>query len=375
MVVGNSKGVPVLRSLTRARTPGVVRAPVLTTLAAVLAIAAAVLAPRAFVAAQSHESAAQLFGQCFGFTASQLAAVDAGTSVAVVLPSSVDHEIAVAGAVFVQATAARLVSVLQDVERLESGKGFLRTKRLSNPPRLGDFAGFQWPAGDVEALRDCRPGRCSVKLGQPAFDLLAKIDWSAPDAAEHANAFGRQSSLDYVLAYRKGGNRNLAIYVDSERPQSVAREFEEMSGGVDLWPVVLTPLAKYLRGYPTAARPRQTSDFFYWSLAEFGLRPVFRINHVVVHGTGRASGPLHVVLVKQLYASHYFRTALEVRAVVGDGRPSGKGVYLVMLNMARSDGLTGVLGSLIIKPKATRGSRDGLERALAAVKRMAEARR
>ncbi len=368
------KGLPIGRSLTRSPAPAGMRRSVASTSAAVTA-AAAILALHLSAAAQSHESSAQLFGQRFGFTASQLAAVDAGTSVAVVLPSTVDHEIAIAGAVFVRATPARLVSVLQDVERLESGKGFLRTKRLSNPPRLGDFASFQWPAGDIDALRNCRPGGCSVKLGQPAFDQLARIDWSAPDAAEHANAFGRQMSLDYVLAYRKGGNRNLAVYVNSERPQSVAREFEEMSGRVDLWPDALAPVATYLRGYPTAARPRQTSDFFYWSLAEFGLRPFFRINHVVVHATGRTSGPLHVVLVKQLYASHYFRAALEVRAVVGDGRPSGKGVYLVMLNMARSDGLTGVLGSLIIKPKATGGSREALERALAAVKRMAEAGR
>ena len=79
--------------------------------------------------------------------------------------------------------------------------------------------------------------------------------------------------------------------------------------------------------------------------------------------------------MKQLYASHYFHTAFEVRAVVGDGRLPGKGVYLVMVNMARSDGLTGVLGGLLIKPKATNGSRNGLERALAAVKRRAEAGR
>jgi hypothetical protein len=45
-----------------------------------------------------------------------------------------------------------------------------------------------------------------------------------------------------------------------------------------------------------------------------------------------------------------------------------------MLNMARSDGLTGLLGGLI-KPRARNGSREGLERALAAIKRMAEARR
>jgi hypothetical protein len=197
----------------------------------------------------------------------------------------------------------------------------------------------------------------------------------APDAEARVTALTRQTSLDYVLAYRKGGNRNLAVYLDSESPQSVAREFEEMIGRVDLWPGALTPLAEYLRGYPTAARPRLTGDFFYWSLAEFGLKPVFRINHVVVHGTGRTSGLLHVVAVKQLYASHYFHAAFEVRAVVSDGRPSGKGVYLVMLNMARSDGLTGVPGGLLIKPKATNGSRTGLERALAAITRRAEAGR
>ena len=148
-----------------------------------------------------------------------------------------------------------------------------------------------------------------------------------------------------------------------------------MVGRADLWPDALTPLTKYFRDYPTASRPRLTSDFFYWSLAEFGLKPVYRLNHVVVHGTGSASGLLHVVAVKQLYASHYFHTALEVRAVVSDGRPSDKGVYLVTLNMARSDGLGGVLGGLVIKRKATNGSRGGLERALAAIKQMAEAGR
>jgi hypothetical protein len=343
--------------------------------AAVLAAASAVLALHAFAVAQSHESAAQVLGQRFGFTPDQLAAVDAGTPVAVVLPSSVDREIAVVGAVLVHATAARLVALLQDVERLESGSGFIRTRRLRDPPRLSDFAGLQLPAADVQALRDCRPGRCDVKLGRDGFDRLATIDWSARDAAARANAFARQFSLDYVLAYRKNGDRSLAVYLDSDKPQSIAREFEEMTSRVDLWPDALTPLAKHFRGYPTAPRSRQTSDFFYWSLAEFGIKPVFRINHVAVHATGRTNGVLHLVAVKQLYASHYFRTAFEVRAVVADGRPSGKGVYLVMLNMARSDGLTGVLGGLIVKPRATSGSRGGLERALAAIKRMAEAGR
>ncbi len=364
----------MFRSLTLGRTFSLVRAAVLAASAAVLVAAAAVPAQQASVGARSQGPVAQSLGQRFGFTPDQLADVDAGTGVAVVLPSSVDREIAVAGAVFVRATGVRLVSVLQDVERLESGKGFIRTKSLSNPPRLADFAGFELPPADIEALRDCAPGHCDVKLGQGAFDVLAKINWSAPDAAVHVNAFARQSALDYVVAYRKGGNKELAVYLDSDRPQFIAREFDEMISRVDLWPDVLPALATYLRGYPTSARPPMTRDFFYWSMAEFGLKPVFRINHVVVYSTGRSSGPLHVVAVKQLYASHYFHTALEVRVVVNDPRRSAKGVYLVVLNMARSDGLTGLFGG-VIKSRASNGSRDGIERALAAIKRMAEAGR
>jgi len=34
----------------------------------------------------------------------------------------------------------------------------------------------------VAALRKCRPGRCEVKLGQGAFDVLKTVDWRAPDA-------------------------------------------------------------------------------------------------------------------------------------------------------------------------------------------------
>ena len=214
----------MFRFFERLPTPGVALESVQRAGAAV-AVAVAILALGTSVAAQSHASAAQLLGQRFGFTTDQLAAVDAGTPVAVVQPASADHEIAVAGAVFVRASAGRLASLLQDVERLETGKGFIRTRKLSNPPQLGDFAGFQLPAEDVEALRGCRPGRCDVKLSQDGFDLLAKIDWSAPGVGALVNALLCRSSLDYVVAYRKGGDRKLAVYLDSEQPRSVAREF------------------------------------------------------------------------------------------------------------------------------------------------------
>ena len=307
----------------------------------------------------------------FAFTPAQVAAARRGVAVAVVLGSTVDREVAIGGAVRVQVSPDRLFALLQDVERLESGPGFLRTRRLSEPPRLEDFADLVLPPGDVADLRRCRPGACDVKLGQGAFDLLRQIDWKAPDAASRVNALARRTSLEYVEAYRKGGNSELAIYLDSDRPQFIAAEFAEMVGRARLWPDTLRPLADVLLGYPKAPRPAGMRDFFYWSLAEFGLKPVVRLNQAVCYSTGRPAGTMHAVAIKQLYASHYFHTALEIRTVVNDASTPASGTYLVVLNIARSDGLTGLFGG-VVKSKVRTASRSALERALTAIKRMAE---
>jgi hypothetical protein len=309
----------------------------------------------------------------FGMSTSQVAAVQQGRPVAVSLPGSVDREIQVGGAVHVAASADHLAALLQDVERLESGRGFLHTRRLSDPPRLADFGELQLPPDDIAALRKCRPGNCDVKLGKGAFDLLARFDWTASDVPARVNDLARSTALDYIDAYRKGGNAELAVYVDSRRPTWIATEFADLVANARLWPGLLRPLDEYLLGYPSTAAPDGTLDFFYWSIADFGLKPVVRLNHVVVFPTGRPDGLRHVVAVKQLYASHYFHTALEMRAVVADEAREGGGSTLVILNLARSDGLTGMFGGLV-KSKARSGSREGLERALAAIRKMAETR-
>ena len=306
-----------------------------------------------------------------GMTVEQVAAVRLGRPVAVALATPVEREIQVGGAVHVRATADWVADVLQDVERLESGPGFICTRRLSNPPRLEDFKDLDLPAQDVAALRRCRPGDCDVKLGTGAFDRLARFDWKAPDATARIDDLARQLSLDYIDAYRRGGNAELAVYRDSDRPQFIAAEFADMISRAGVWPDVLGPLNQYLLGYPAVPLPPGAHDFFYWSLAEFGLKPVIRLNHVVVFPTGLAAGLQYVVAVKQLYASHYFHTALEIRAVVADDGPEPTGSTIVILNMARSDGLTGLFGGLV-KSKARSGSQRGLEKALAAIKGMAE---
>jgi hypothetical protein len=314
----------------------------------------------------------QVLRSRFGMSAAQVASVRQGVPVAVALPTTVAREIQVGGAVHVNAPAARVAAVLQDVERLESGDGFLETHLISDPPRLDDFRKLALPAEDIAALRKCRPGDCDVKLGKGAFDQLARFDWNAPDVAGRINDLARRMSLEYINAYRHGGNAELAVYRDSDRPQFIAAEFSDMVSRAGLWPDLLRPLNEYLLRYPAVPDPPGARDFFYWSLADFGLKPVIRLNHVVVYPTGLPQGLQYVVAVKQLYASHYFHTALELRAVVADGAGGAAGSTIVILNMARSDGLTGLFGG-IVKSKARSGSKDGLEKALAAIKRMAEA--
>lgn len=303
--------------------------------------------------------------------ASQVAAVRRGDAVATVLPSSLDREVAVAGAIRIHAPASQLVEVVRDVERLESGPGFLRTKKLSEPPRLEDFADLDLPSEDVKALQKCRPGRCDVKLGQGAFDLLTRIDWSAPDMRAQVNALARRTSLEYVAAYRQGGNDALALYRDSDRPQFIAHEFTDMVRRTSLLPGTMPGLADYLVGYPSAPHPDRLDEFFYWSMADFGLKPVLRINHVVIYPVEDPSGARFGIATKQLYASRYFHTALELRVAVDDPERPDTGHYLLTLNVARSDGLTGLFGGLV-KSKVRSGSREGLERALRATRRLCE---
>lgn len=296
-----------------------------------------------------------------------------GQPLVVAMPGAVDREVAMAGVVRIDAPAERTIAVIEDIERFERGKGFLQTKRLSEPPALDDFSAFQVNQEDFTALRKCRPGSCDVKLGQSLFPVLAAINWSAPNVREQVNTLARRSAFDLLQAYRRGGNDELAVYADSDRPTFVAREFADLVQRTSQLPSQLPDLARFLLDYPRVQNRAAFDDFYYWSVAEFGLKPVFRLNHVVVHRVAQPSPVRYAVATKQLYANHYFHTALEVRATVDVG-PTSSSHYLVALTVVRSDGLTGMFGGLV-KSKVQSGGRDGLIAALTNTKRAVEAGR
>ena len=278
-------------------------------------------------------------------------------------------EVAVFGAVWIDAAMGRYVEALKDIEKFERGGGFKVTRRISAPPRLEDFAGLKLPREDVEDLRTCRVGSCEVKLGKQALDRFrTEIDWTAPGARDAADALMRQLAFEYATEYLDGGNERLAVYRDSSRPTFVEEEFRSMLDQMPELTVFVPDMRRYLSEYPRVTLPGSTS-ILYWQETEFGLKPTIRINHLTI----RERPDDTVAISKMLYASHYFWTGLELRVLLPD--PSRRqGFWFVTVSRSRSDGLTGLKG-LFIRPRVRSDVLIGTLTALKLTKQMLEASR
>jgi hypothetical protein len=108
----------------------------------------------------------------------------------------------------------------------------------------------------------------------------------------------------------------------------------------------------------------------YWEKVDFGMKPTIRVNHAVIYSVKAQGRDISVVAIKQLYASHYFHTALDLTVCVADPSAPG-GFYLLTLKASEQEGLTGVKGSILRKVVVGK-IRGSLERALASIKRTVE---
>jgi hypothetical protein len=281
-----------------------------------------------------------------------------GVPVTKLLDADEAEEVAVFGAVWIDAPARRYVELVEDIENFEQGRSFKVTRRISTPPRLEDFAELYLPEHDVEALRTCRVGHCKVKLGEEALQRFrTDVDWKAAEPAAAADALMRELVLEYVTGYLAGGNERLAIYRDNSRPTFVAREFSEMIDQMPELTTYMPDVRRYLLRYPDVQLPDSTS-FLYWQETEFGLKPTIRISHVTI----REGSEETIVASKMLYATHYFWTGLELRVLFSD--PSrGPGFWFVTVSRSRSDGLAGFIGRLIrrrVRSQVREGALAGL---------------
>ena len=116
-------------------------------------------------------------------------------------------------------------------------------------------------------------------------------------------------------------------------------------------------------------------DAFYWAKVDFGLRPTLRVIHVLTLQKARDGAPAFVSAEKQLYASHYFRTALALTYCLPAG-PAGPpdGFYLLRTVGSDQGGMSGFKGG-IIRKKGVGRALTILEKTLESNKQALESRR
>ncbi len=340
--------------------------------------AACLIVASAFIslAAQSESTLKHLVADQVDFSDDDLRALDDGAVVISTLDTRARQELAHIGVVYLDVPAAEFVDRFRDIEAFESGPGIPQIGRFSNLPRIEDLQGLTLPEVDLESLPHCRPGDCELKLSSDAMKRFRnEVDWRSPTAAEQANQIAREMILDLLLAYRAEGNGALGSYADSDTPMPVAEQFRGLLTNRDPLPNSVPALLTYLEHYPLGL-PAGADEFFYWTVADFGLKQTIRVNHVTIYplANGALTGETYAIAIKQLYASHYFHTTLELRFVTDRPPQSGRsGSALVSITRSRNDGMTGFKG-FFLRPIIRGRSRDAVRGYLEHVRRQVERR-
>jgi hypothetical protein len=333
-------------------------------------IAGAVLPCRA----QSDPDLDSFFREDIGLTSEQIATIRSGQPVTKALPSRIPAEVFLFGAVYIHAAPESYLEFAHDFDRLRGLPNYLALGVFSDPPQPADLEGFSFEKDDVESLKNCKPGDCEIQMPASSIqELQRSIDWSAQDVDDQVNRRLRKAALERLITYQQEGNPALGVYSDKRDSTEVPKQFAYVLSYSKAFPERLPDFYHYLLAYPKA-KPGNVEDKFYWARVKFGLKPTLRVVHVVTVRGDADDRVACAVAEKQLYASHYFQTALDLAFCVrgSDDDPKQPGFYLIMAMGSEQAGLTGAKGSVVRKVAVGR-SVSSLGEALKAIRSRLEA--
>lgn len=299
-----------------------------------------------------------------------------GGVVAKVVDTTDRAEVATASVVHVRATRQRFLACVRDPGCLRASDDLSEAGRLDPSPTAADLRQLILHPRDVGALRRCRVGRCDVRLSAEAISRFRDdVNWAAPSHVQEAEVVLRQLLARYAAGYLQRGDAALMRYEDSPATASVGDGTRLLLGRLSAALGVMPGLLEYVSGFP-APRPTGTEDFLYWYQERFWRKTVVALNHVVIADEGEAAGRVFV-FTKQIYATHYFESSLELLVFepgVEDGH--GRIVHLARSRaQIRPGGFNGVERFLIrrlVRGRLTRqleAMRDTLESERAAATR------
>jgi hypothetical protein len=284
-----------------------------------------------------------------GFGEDKLAAVDRGEVVTRQLEALDKPESVAFGIVRLGVGADVFLERARDVPGFRRIPQTLETGVFHDPPRVEDLDGLTIPDGDFDDIHKCKQGDCDVML---FADLNARfqseVNWTQPGARARAAAIIKDSMVAYVKSYLAEGTAMMPVLNDRIPATRLSEEFHTILERSPYFIDYIPEFFKYIEEYPKGTL-EGAEDCIYWSKDNFGLKPVITINHVTIYADGGQHLEKVIVATKEVYASHYFRTSLEVDvAVPGHDLRGQPALYLISLKRARVNPPGGVAGGVLL---------------------------
>lgn len=267
-----------------------------------------------------------------GLSEKELAKLDGGEPLVWVPKADDATEVTLLAVVRIETGPTRLTGMVRDVLGLvERNDQVMQVGMFSVDPVAADASKIRLPDGDVKDLGKCEPGSCNLKFPAEALDAVQ----GRVDGAEQANRFMAEWLASYLSEYQQRGPEALAVYAEKKEPQSVAEGLDVLLRKTDLLLEYDEDFYRYVSQYPND-ESAGAENLFYWTVEDLSLKPTVFLNHMSIRG---GEGPDMLVVVKQIYASHYIQAGVKVYAVlpVSDTDPS-QGVYVMLTQRLRFDG-------------------------------------
>ncbi|HLE63550.1 MAG TPA: hypothetical protein VI750_10435 [Pyrinomonadaceae bacterium] len=258
------------------------------------------------------------------------------------------REVAVIGAVRMQASAEQVLQAFRASMRQANDNSLLAVGKFSSVPNLDDLQNLKLDHRDVEDLKLCVVGKCKLKLSAAMMERFQKeVDWNAPGYQDQATRLFREMLLDYVRDYQARGDAALIEYHDQQRSVSVREEQQALLERVLYVNDFAPELASYFRKFPTSERGNIETGLS-WTKIKFGLKPVIIITHQSTFSRSHGDTAQQIVSVaKQIYANHYFDSSLAVTAIINiPASAEASDAYLLYTNHSRADSLGGAVSRL-----------------------------
>lgn len=308
----------------------------------------------------------KFFREYAGLNDDEVKAIQNGSAVAKVL-NSPSEQVLIFGAVLVKATPESYLAFATDIEATSKLPGYLAIRQFSDPPQLSDLTGFTLEPDDIKDLEKCKADDCEVQLpAKNIEEFQSQVNWKASNVTEEVNALAQKMALSALQSYIQGGNAALGTYRDKKSPNVVAEIFQSLVTSSKALPAYMPDLYRYLLEYPTFKSPDIQSEF-HWEKVKFGLKPTLRIIQRIIYKGSGPSKNTYAVAEKQLYASHYFQSAIDITVAVQDTSAAKQGFYLIT-----GKGSQQIFKGGIVRKIAVDKTRSSLEQGLKMIQQKLE---